>query len=39
VNASGEIARSVLEQHDKAKSEDDEESEPKKRAQKRHAKD
>lgn len=35
----GEIARAVLEQHNEAKSENDEQSEPKKPAQKRHEKD
>jgi hypothetical protein len=38
LNAASEIARAILEQHNEAKRENDEQSEPKKPAQKRHAK-
>jgi len=38
MNTAGEVERAVLEQHNEAKRETDEQSEPKKPAQKRHAK-
>jgi hypothetical protein len=38
LNTAGEVARAVIEQHNEAKRENDEQSEPKKPAQKRHAK-